>query len=84
MFSLDRKSTDIIVSEEAQTNENDASITQLLLRLCKLRMVLCRRTPAQVLQFLSNFVVTELIEESEFDSYHLNSFCTDDPIGSDR
>jgi hypothetical protein len=58
---------DSISDEETYEDEDeDISIEDELLKLCKLRICLCRRTDDGELKRESNFIDTELIEESKF------------------
>ncbi|CAF3097861.1 unnamed protein product [Rotaria sp. Silwood2] len=52
--------------EDAPADEDeDTSIENQLLKLCKLRIRLCRRTSKNTLEYISNCIDTELIEESK-------------------
>jgi hypothetical protein len=77
MFRLYKTSEDIINSDDEETDENedDISIEDKLLKLCKMRICLCRRTDRGELQFVSNFVDTDWIEESELIAIYI-SFVT--------
>jgi hypothetical protein len=71
MFRLYKTSEEIGNSDDEETEENenneeDISIEEQLHKLSKLRICLCRQTDKGELEYVSNFVVTDLIEESEF------------------
>jgi hypothetical protein len=72
MFRLYKTSEEIVNSdddEETDENEEDMSIEDKLLKLCKMRICLCRRTDKGELVYASNFVDTDWIEESKFIAY---------------
>jgi hypothetical protein len=71
MFRLYKTSDEIANSDDEETEENedneeDISIEDQLNKLSKLLICLCRQTEKGELEYVSNFVVTDLIEESEF------------------
>lgn len=75
MFSLYKTSGEIADSNDDQNftdngetdeGEEHCSIEEKLRKLCKIRICLCQRTDLGKLVYVSNFVDTELIEESEF------------------
>ncbi len=53
-------------NEEVDETEEDSSVEDELCKLSKLRICLCRRTANGELEYVTNCVDTELIEESEF------------------
>jgi hypothetical protein len=60
---------DFTYKEEADENEEDeeyVSIEDELRKLCKFRICLCRQTDQGELEYVSNFIDTELIEQSKF------------------
>jgi hypothetical protein len=73
MFRLYKTSEEIVNSddddEETDENEEDISIEDKLLKLCKMRICLCRRINKGELVYASNFVDTDWIEESKFIVY---------------
>lgn len=74
MFSLYKTSEEIVDSKISTQNEEtdneeeeeDISIEDQLHKLCKLRIGLCRLTDKRELEYASDVIDTELIEESEF------------------
>ncbi|CAF4039519.1 unnamed protein product [Rotaria sordida] len=50
-------------NEISEYEDEDTSIENQLHKLCKLRICLCRRTDKNKLEFISNFVDTDMIEE---------------------
>ncbi|CAF1341771.1 unnamed protein product [Rotaria sordida] len=52
-------------NEISEYEDEDTSIENQLHKLCKLRICLCRRTDKNKLEFISNFVDTDMIEESK-------------------
>jgi hypothetical protein len=65
-MGYDQVSTDNEETDEDEENEENISIADELRKLCKLRIALCRRTEKGELVYVSNYVDTELIQQSKF------------------
>lgn len=64
--SIDDSDDDREDKESLADVEEHSDIEFQLQKLCKLRICLCRRTDNDELEYISNFIDTDWIEESKF------------------
>ena len=74
MFNLyqtsdETTSTDHTDDEAGADRQDELLNESLLNKLCKIRISLCRRMATNDLEHVSNFVVTDLIEESKCNAF---------------
>ncbi|CAF2116769.1 unnamed protein product [Rotaria magnacalcarata] len=65
MFSLYKETEDDDDDDDDDDDHEDVNIEFQLQKLCKLRICLCQRTCSNTLEYISNFIDTEWIEESK-------------------